>query len=249
MRAYLTPLGQVDDTSRQIDLEEGTRVGVYRDGQRVVVDTPSGTEDLGVRDVTVSRRKGSEPPVSFRAVGDAIEVRNHPESTNALTLRQRLGGDRSIPPGEVERVTESCVVEVGFNAEIRLTLKQDAGRKTLTADEAEELLDEAAARSAGGGPTLASHARVLAENLRSKRLRSPNDCLQVATEVRDFVEENPLDSGSYDETREAVAGLVEKLEAKVNARAALGGEELDEENRERVERVASRVEGLYSRAG
>lgn len=247
MRAYLTPLGQVDDTSRQIDLEEGARVGVYRDGQQVVVETPDGREDLGVRDVTVSRRKGDEPPVSFTAVAGAVEIRNHPESTNALTLRRRIGADRSIAPGETDRVTESCVVEVGFNAEIRLTIKEES--KTLTAEEAERLLDEAAARSSGGGPTLASHARVLAENLRSKRLQSPNDCLQVATEVRDFVEENPLDTGSYEGTREAVAGLVEKLETKVNSRAALGGDELDEENRERVERVASRVEQLYSRAG
>lgn len=249
MRAYLTPLGQVDDTSRQIDLEEGARVGVYRDGQQVVVETPDGTEDLGVRDVTVSRKKGGEPPVSFRAVGNAVEIRNHPESTNALTLRRRLGGDHSVPPGETERVTESCVVEVGFNAEIRLTIKEEAGHKTLSADEAKELLDEAAARSGGGGPTLAAHARVLAENLRSKRLHSPNDCLQVATEVRDFVEENPLDTDSYERTHEAVDGLVEKLETKVNSQAALGGDELDEENRERVERVASRVEGLYSRTG
>jgi hypothetical protein len=249
MRAYLTPLGQVDDQSRQIDLAEGVRVGVYRDGQQVLVETPEGTDDLGVRDVTVSRKKGGEPPVSFRAVGGGVEIRNHPESTNALTLRQRVGAEQSIEPGETARMTESCVVEVGFNAEVRLTVKQGTGRKTLTADEAEQLLDEAAARSGGGGPTLASHARVLAENLRAKRLHSPNDCLQVATEVRDFVEENPLETDSYEEARGSVEGLVEKLDTKVNSRAALGGDELDEENRERIERVANRVEQLYSRAG
>lgn len=250
MRAYLTPLGQVDDTSRQIDLEEGARVGMYRNGQQVVVETPDGTEDLGVRDVTVSRKKGREAPVSFRAVGDAVEIRNHPESTNALTIQRRISGDRSVPPGERERVTESCVVGVGFNAEVRLTIKKETGHKTLSAGEAERLLDKAAARSGdSSGPTLASHARVLSENLRSKRRQSPNDCLQVATEIRDFVEENPLETGPYEGTREAVAGLVEKLETKVNSRAALGGDDLDEENRQRIERVASRVEQLYSRAG
>jgi hypothetical protein len=42
--------------------------------------------------------------------------------------------------------------------------------------------------------------------------------------------------------------VVEKLEAKLSSRAALGGDELAEEDRERIERVASRVEALYSRA-
>jgi ElaB/YqjD/DUF883 family membrane-anchored ribosome-binding protein len=249
MRAYLTPLGQVDDQSRQIDMEEGAQVGIYRDGQQVLVETPRGTKDLGVRDVTVSRKKSGEPSVSFRAVTGEVEIMNHPGSKNSLTLRQQIRDERSIAPGETEQVTESCVVEVGFNTEVRLTIKEQTGRKTLRADEAEELLNEAAARSSSGGPTLTSHARVLAENLRAKRHHSPNDCLQVANEVRDFVEENPVETSIYEDVRKSVERVVEKLEAKLSSRAALGGDELAEEDRERIERVASRVEGLYSRAG
>lgn len=249
MRAYLTPLGQVDDQSRQIDLKKGAQVGIYRDGQQVLVETPRGTEDLGVRDVTVSRKKGGKPSVSFHAVTGGVEITNHPESKNPLTLRQQTGDERSVKPGETEQVTESCVVEVGFNAEVQLSIKKQAGRKTLTADDAKQLLNEAAARSSSGGPTLASHARVLAENLRAKQHHSPNDCLQVANEIRDFVEENPVETSAYEDARESVEGLVEKLEAKLSSRAALGGDELETEDQERIERVASRIEGLYSRAG
>jgi hypothetical protein len=145
-------------------------------------------------------------------------------------------------------------VQIGYNAAVRLTV-EDAGRSstgdTLSAEEAERLRQQAERQSgatSGEGPSRAAYARVVADNLRAKRRDSPNDCLQVATEVKNFVHENPIESPGYDDTCDAVDGLVEKLDSMVS-NTALRRDELDQENRERVERVASQVESLYSRAG
>lgn len=253
MRAYLTPLGQVDDTMRRIDLDEGNRVGVYRDGQTVLAESPDETYELGVRDVTVSRKKGGRAPVEFTAVRDGVEIHAHPEATNDVTVRTGTR-ELSVGPGETERVTDSCRVQIGYNAAVRLTV-EDTGRSstgdTLSAEEAEKLRQQAERQSgatSGEGPSRAAYARVVADNLRAKRRRSPNDCLQVATEVKNFVHENPIEASGYDDTCDAVDGLVEKLDSMVS-NTALRQDELDQENRERVERVASQVESLYSRAG
>lgn len=252
MRAYLTPLGQVDETMRRIDLPEGNRVGVYREGQAVQAESPDETYDLGVRDVTVSRKKGGRAPVEFTAVRDGVEVHNHSEATNEVTVKTGTR-ELSVGPGETERVTDSCRVDIGYNAAVRLTV-EDVGRRgagdTLSAEAAEKLRKQAERQSGAtdDGPSRAAFARVVADNLRAKRRDSPNDCLQVANEVKNFVHENPLDSAGYEDTRDEVDGLVEKLDSMVS-NSALRREELDQENRERVERVASQVESLYSRAG
>lgn len=80
----------------------------------------------------------------------------------------------------------------------------------------------------------------LAEHLASAADESPEACLQRAEELRDFVVEHPLNDGSYDEVREDVTDLTEQLEV-------LPRDELDAERRERVRRIANRVERLYQR--
>lgn len=83
------------------------------------------------------------------------------------------------------------------------------------------------------GQSLAEHLATAAEN-------SPEECLQRAEELRDFVAENPLDDGSYEEIRDEIDQLTEQL-------SVLPGEELDDERRARIRRIANRIERLYQR--
>lgn len=81
-------------------------------------------------------------------------------------------------------------------------------------------------------------ARSLAEHLERAAHEGPEECLRRAKELGEFLSENPTD-GSYREVRDEVEALVEQLEVVPT------GNELDEERRAQVERLAARVERMY----
>jgi hypothetical protein len=248
MRAYLTPLWQTDDAIRRIELVEGDRIGVYRgsDGLTLYAETPDGSVDLGVQDPTVSRKKGGEPPVAFRSVDRAVEVSNHQSATNDLTVRTGLG-EGSVSPGEVERISDSCEVDIGFNATVRLTIESDESR-TLDVEEVERLVAASPSTVAGsddGGISRAAYVDSVATNLRKASSDGPNECLKYANDLHNFVRENPLDVAGYEATAAELERLVEKLETKVSADALRSGT-LDEEQRDQVDRIAHRTSALYT---
>lgn len=245
MRAYLTPLWQTDDTLRRIDIPREHSVGVYRsgDGYDLYADKLDGTQELGIRDPTVSSKKGGSPPVKFQLVGDGVEIRNHSEATNAITVLAGREGVK-IPPGDRMRVTDSGKVEIGFNASVRLTIES---RKTLGPDEIEELIESVQPPKNGRSdrPTHAAYARSVATNLRKASSEAPNECLKFATDLHNFLKENPVDADEYEHVTTELDRLVHKLETKVSA-DALDGSSLDDEQQDRIDRIAHRVTTIYA---
>ena len=240
MRAYLTPLWQTDDTVRRIEIPESDAVGVYRgtDGYELYADEPNTTRELSIRDPTVSRKKGGEPPAMFRAVTDGVEIRNHSRATNEIAI-QTVNRELSIAPGEKVRVTESGKIELGFNASVRLTIERN---RTLTGDELRELVG-----ANSGSVTHAAYARSVATNLRKASTEAPNECLKFATDLHNFLMENPVEAEEYDRITTELNKLVEKLETTVSANA-LDGSSLNDEQQDRIDRIAHHVTTIYARS-
>ncbi|WP_136686791.1 hypothetical protein [Halorhabdus amylolytica] len=81
----------------------------------------------------------------------------------------------------------------------------------------------------------------LAEHLENAATKSREACLQRAEELFEFLDEQPLDDGSYEEVREDVKELMEALEI-------VDSETLADDRIERVERISERTKRLYARA-
>lgn len=81
----------------------------------------------------------------------------------------------------------------------------------------------------------------LAEHLENAAHEGSEECLQRAEEVSEFVGENPVSDEAYSEVQDDIDSLVEQLEV-----VPTGGD-LDADRKERVERIAGRIERLYKR--
>jgi len=121
MKGYLSP--ETTD-SGVVPIE--SRAEVYRDpdrGQEIVVETPTGIASLDIADVTVSRKKGDDPPVVLISQSESIEIRNQGNS-NGVVVRTD-GETREIDDGFSERVRRDAVIELGYQTELRLTVERD----------------------------------------------------------------------------------------------------------------------------
>jgi hypothetical protein len=83
----------------------------------------------------------------------------------------------------------------------------------------------------------------LAEQLADATDESTEACCQRAEELREFLDDNPVDDDGYESVRADVADLAEQL-AVVPTN---GG--LDDDRKRRVERIAERTKRLYVRGG
>ena len=122
MKGYLSP-ERTDSGAVPIE----SRAEIYRDpdrNQEVVVETETGIAPLGVADVTVSRKKGDDPPVVFVPQPESIEVRNRGNS-NGVVVRTE-GDTNDIEEGFSERVRRDAVIELGYQTQLRLTVERDA---------------------------------------------------------------------------------------------------------------------------
>jgi hypothetical protein len=81
----------------------------------------------------------------------------------------------------------------------------------------------------------------LAEHLESAADEGTEDCLQRAEEVREFLAEHPVEDESHEKVTEDVESLIEQLEVVPT------GDTLDDDRRKRVERIAQRIDRLYTR--
>jgi hypothetical protein len=196
---------------------------------------------LSVQDPTVSRKKDGQPPVSFQAARHGVTIHNHRDATNSLTI-QSGRNEFDVSPGEDKHLTESCNVEIGFNTSVRLTIEHD--NRTIDQSELENLIPKITSDST---VSHAKYARSVAINLRKASTQSPNECLKFASDLDNFVNENPIDSEEYSTVTSELRQLVEKLETKVSSDALREGS-LDEEQRERIDRIAHRVTTLYAQS-
>jgi len=83
----------------------------------------------------------------------------------------------------------------------------------------------------------------LAEHLENAATESPEACRNRAAELSEYVAQHPVEDEAYEEVREGLDGLVEQL------RVAPTGDELGQERRDRVGRLADRTKRLYQRNG
>lgn len=81
----------------------------------------------------------------------------------------------------------------------------------------------------------------LAEHLEQAAHEGSEECLGRAEEVSEFVHENPVDDDAYTSVRDDVDSLVEQLQVVPT------GDDLDADRQDRVERLAGRIERLYTR--
>lgn len=95
----------------------------------------------------------------------------------------------------------------------------------------------------GGGTAVGYLGVSLAEHLENAAAESPDACSRRATELRDFLADNPVADAAYEEVLEAVEGLVEQLDVVPTDGA------LADDRQERVRDVATRVRRLYERSG
>lgn len=247
MEGYLTPVVEGDNTVNRVAVEEP--VSIYRadDGtHRVLVETGGDQIGLDVRDVTVSRKKRGAP-VEIIPERDAIAIHNRANS-NPITI-ERTHREVSLAEGETDRISQDCILAVGYNTRLRLTVEDERAGRTLSVDELQEVLDLDEGGSVIEGVNPAAYAASLAENLRKAGTTSANECLKFAIEAENFVEGQPVADEDYESTRETVEKFRSDIESRVN-QSALRDVDITENDewQERIERIAHRLERLYSRA-
>jgi hypothetical protein len=242
MQAYVSPIGAGDDDVKRIAVEE--RVGIYRDGRKIVAGVGSNTVDLGISDVTVSREKDAGAPVQLEPRNGAVAITNA-GNTNGLTVD--TGVERiSIEEGSTREFIQDCTLEVGFNAEFQLSIEADDER-TLSVDELQEKLDIEQERGVIEGVDPAAYVGSVASNLRREAEReATNECLKFANELVDFVEQRPLEDDVHEDIQDELDAISNGLERKVT-HDSLKGSGLDEEWKDRIDRVTHRVENMYAR--
>jgi hypothetical protein len=238
MEAYLSPVDSEAGDVRRIVIDGPT--GLYRSGYDVVAETPDQMLELGVRDVTVSRKGDNGAPVEFAPSRNGVDVRNE-GSTNPVVLSQGVENrEIEIAAGEERYVDEECLVSLGVNTELHLGFDRN---ETLSVDELKDQLGLEQQGSLVSGVDPALYAQSLADNLLQARHESANECLQYANELNTFLLEHPVEDGAYEDVCEELERTTRRLETKVSN--DLGG--LDAEWDERIERLAHRVERVYAR--
>lgn len=123
MKGYLS--AERGASGRSIPLE--SRAEVYRDpeeGQEIVVATEGSVSNLGISDVTVSRKKGDQAPVLIQPQSESIEIRNAGNS-NAVVVSTE-GDTQELEEGFSARVRRDAVIKLGYQTELRLTVEREA---------------------------------------------------------------------------------------------------------------------------
>lgn len=135
-------------------------------------------------------------------------------------------------------VIGSTLAEIAGNATYED--ERDRARRRLSdisREEREQSGDSEGARSEAVGYLGTS----LAEHLERAAHEGAEECLQRAEEVSEFLAEHPVSDDAYESVCEDVESLVEQLQV-----VPTGGT-LDEDRIQRVERIAGRIERVYTR--
>ncbi|WP_436908535.1 hypothetical protein [Halosimplex marinum] len=137
---------------------------------------------------------------------------------------------RDAPTDHVEPITETLS---DLSAEATSEDLRDRARRRLTDIETRD--------GDVSGDDSGYLAVSLAEHLQRAAGDSPESCRRRAVELRDFVANHPVDDDAYGTVRDDIDALVEQLDV------APTGDELDDQRRERVDRIAERAKQLYRR--
>lgn len=167
MRGYLSVIG-ADTGAISLD----SRVEIYRDpdnSHTVIARTQEREYDLGINDVTVSRRKNETAPILIEPCQSRIEIHNK-QNTNSITVVSE--GERTeLTQGLTETVRDTAKITVGYQTEFQLKVKEEvkteinvdgdvdgdvvAGNQSKT-DERTQIVDSVVNRSNVGRDNAAS---------------------------------------------------------------------------------------------
>jgi hypothetical protein len=146
---------------------------------------------------------------------------------------------RDVPGDNVETVRETLseLASDATSEDVR-----SRARRRLTDLDADGSGGTDAGGNDDGGSGDGSYLGVsLAEHLQSAAGESAEACRKRAVELLDYVADHQVDDEAYDEVREDLDALVEQLDVVPT------GDELGDQRRERVERIAERTKRLYQR--
>lgn len=127
MRGYLS-VSSID--SGRIPIDSWT--GIYRDPgetEQIIVETESRTRKIGIADVTVSRKKGSDIPIVIKPREERIEIHNNGNS-NGITVVSE-GEKHQVSEGYIETVSSDAEITIGYNTELQLTTERDAKKQVI----------------------------------------------------------------------------------------------------------------------
>lgn len=223
MNRYVLP---TDADNRRVQISDP--VGIYRVGDgsyTVVAETAEGLVDLGIKDATVSRKTGGQPPVELTPTSRGITVRNN-ASKNPVTLRTKLT-EQQLSAGETATVVDDCRIEVGIGVELQATVEEKNGSHS----------------AAAGAVTPTRHANLLADQLRTASAESVTDTRQAVSELSSFLSSHPLENPEYKRLCEKLQQIAIRLETKSTGLHQT--ETLDAEWQRELELVSDRIERLY----
>lgn len=127
MRGYLS-VSSIE--SGRIPVESWT--AIYRDPgetEQIIVETEDQTQDIGIADATVSRKKGSDIPIVIKPREDQIEIHNNCNSNGVTVVSE--GEEHEIPQGYLETVSSDAEIIIGYHTELQLTTERDAKKQVI----------------------------------------------------------------------------------------------------------------------
>ena len=127
MRGYLS-VSSID--SGRIPIDSWT--AIYRDPdetQQIIVETENRTQEIGIADATVSRKKGSDIPIVIKPREERIEIHNNCNSNGVTVVSE--GEEHEIPEGYIETVSSDAEITIGYHTELQLTTKRDAKKQVI----------------------------------------------------------------------------------------------------------------------
>lgn len=224
-----TLYGDVDERDRRRIAETLREVAIesaHRDDRKLARETllscfdtaPDAIEGVVVETVTELARDARDSDARLAAIDRLREL--YPDLTDPR--RDEVGKTLA------ELAGNDTYADVRRRARRRLS--------DVTRDEREDAGED----DGESGDAVAYLGRSLAEHLDAAAEESAADCRERAEELQEFLAEHPVEDEAYESVRADTDDLVDAL-------AVVSGDDLAADRIERIERLASRVERLYTR--
>lgn len=228
---YLSAIGE-GDTITPISVDNGANIGVYRrdDGtDNVAIQVDEETFDIGVRDRSVSRMRETGPPVRVGQDGSGVEIENADNADSVVI--NAPGKHLELVEGQRASVSRDCSVEVGYNTELLLTSEVDHSE-----DKEDEVTIEG-----GGEISVPAYVRLLCRHLRQTSRESVTEARSNAKELRNVVEDHPVDLAGYERA-------LQRLESNVQQLESMKADTLTDDRVTKLNELATDIGRLYLRS-
>jgi len=240
MEAYLSATGAVDNELEVVSVED--EVGIYRGpDHKIFLETNESEHELGFRDVSISSRRSSGPPIVIGSDNCGVYVHNV-DNRNAITINS-LRDSYELFSGDKKSLKQDCLLELGYSTEVLLTLedKQDnsEGVKTYASDGVHTEI------------TVTAYVSLLCDHLRRSAHESASETQGHLQELFDTVREHPAEISGFDEAKATLEKELKELKKTdglvAGAEITYEGKFSSDERVKRYENLANRFEKLYKR--